>query len=135
MNVLIDTSVWSLALRRTSQTTHPCAKELRALIREDRVVMTGVIRQELLSGIKDKDQFAILRDRLRAFPDLVAETEDFERAAEFYNKCRLKESKARQLIFFSAQSLSTMICLSFQRMLSLLIMRAFCPCNFTKYVI
>lgn len=61
--------------------------------------MTGVIRQELLSGIKDKDQFAILRDRLRAFPDLVAETEDFERAAEFYNKCRAKGIQGSSIDF------------------------------------
>jgi predicted nucleic acid-binding protein len=52
--------------------------------------MIGSVRQELLSGVKDAKQFATLRDHLRAFPDLVTVTEDFEQAAEFYNKCRTK---------------------------------------------
>jgi len=90
VNVLVDTSVWSLSLRRTSQAVHPCAEELTKLIHEERVVMIGVIRQEILSGVKHANQFAKLRDQLRAFRDLPAETEDFERGAEFYNKCRTK---------------------------------------------
>jgi predicted nucleic acid-binding protein len=90
MNVLVDTSVWSLALRRASQTNHPYAEELAELIREGRVVMIGAIRQELLSGVRDAKQFATLRDHLRAFPDLALATEDFEQGAEFYNKCRAK---------------------------------------------
>ncbi len=90
MNVLVDTSVWSLALRRPSKPAHPCAEELVELVREGRVVMMGAIRQELLSGVRDAKQFATLRDRLRAFPDLILETEDFEQAAEFYNRCRAR---------------------------------------------
>lgn len=88
MNVLVDTSVWSLALRRASPPIHPYAEELTALVREGRVAIIGAIRQELLSGIRDAKQFAALRDHLRAFTDLELETEDFEQAAEFYNKCR-----------------------------------------------
>ncbi len=60
------------------------------MVREGRVVMMGAIRQELLSGVRDAKQFATLRDRLRAFPDLILETEDFEQAAEFYNRCRAR---------------------------------------------
>jgi predicted nucleic acid-binding protein len=90
VNVLVDTSVWSLALRRASQPAHAYAEELAALVREGRVVMMGAIRQELLSGVRETKQFATLRDHLRAFPDLALETEDFEQAAEFYNKCRAK---------------------------------------------
>ena len=90
MNVLVDTSVWSLALRRASQSKQPDAEELAELIREGRVVIIGPIRQELLSGVRDVKQFATLREQLRAFPDLALETEDFEQAAEFYNKCRAK---------------------------------------------
>ncbi len=90
MNVLVDTSVWSLALRRVSQSGHPYAEELAELIREGRVVIVGPMRQELLSGVREAKQFATLREHLRAFPDLALETEDFEQAAEFYNKCRTK---------------------------------------------
>lgn len=99
MNVLVDTTVWSLALRRPSHSIHPYAEELTELIDDGRVVIIGAIRQELLSGIKDTSQFATLRDQLRVFPDLVAETEDFERAAEFYNKCRSKGIQGSNIDF------------------------------------
>jgi predicted nucleic acid-binding protein len=90
VNVLVDTSVWSLVLRRASRPANALAQELAELIREGRVVMIGSVRQELLSGVRDAKQFATLRDHLRAFPDLALETEDFEQAAEFYNQCRSK---------------------------------------------
>jgi predicted nucleic acid-binding protein len=48
----------------------------------------GPIRQELLSGLSDSRQFKNLRDRLRAFDDLVIRRPDYERAAEFSNSCR-----------------------------------------------
>jgi predicted nucleic acid-binding protein len=78
LNVLVDTSVWPLALRRASQSAHPAAQELAELIGEGRVVTIGSIRQELLSSVLDAKQFARLRGDLRAFPDLPLETEDFE---------------------------------------------------------
>lgn len=99
VNVLVDTNVWSLAVRRASQSIHPYAKELAELIRDGRVVIIGAIRQELLSGVKTSIQFVTLRDYLRAFPDVVAETEDFERAAEFYNKCRSKGIQGSNIDF------------------------------------
>jgi len=86
-------------LRRASQSKNPYVEELAELVREGRVVMIGAIRQELLSGVKDAKQFATLRDHLRAFPDLVTETEDFEQAAEFYNKCRAKGIQGSSIDF------------------------------------
>lgn len=88
MNVLVDTSVWSLALRRAKRVDEAGAKELAELIGEGRVVMIGPIRQELLSGIKARSQFELLRDHLRAFSDLTLESADYERAAEAFNRCR-----------------------------------------------
>ena len=89
MRVLVDTSVWSLALRRGNYNPEsPAVKMLTQLIQEFRAVMTGAVRQELLSGIQNRDQFDRLRDKLRAFPDLPPEVEDFELAAELYNVCR-----------------------------------------------
>ena len=92
MNVLVDTSVWSIALRRPqggiSQRERTHEHELRALIRTDRAVIIGAIRQELLSGIRRDDQFAILRDRLTAFDDIELRKEDYEFAAECFNRCR-----------------------------------------------
>jgi hypothetical protein len=50
--------------------------------------MIGPIRQELLSGVRSNEQYQGLRDRLRAFPDLPIQTEDYELAARFFNECR-----------------------------------------------
>lgn len=90
MKILVDTSVWSLALRRRRPAGHPHVAELRALIDEGRVAIVGPIRQELLSGIPDRTVFERLRDDLSAFLDEPLEREDFERAAEHFNTCRAR---------------------------------------------
>jgi predicted nucleic acid-binding protein len=88
MKVLVDTSVWSLALRRRGRPNDPAVGELRSLIDEGRVALIGPIRQELLSGIRTSDAFERLRDHLQPFSDERLETADFERAAEHFNTCR-----------------------------------------------
>ncbi|MDD5760265.1 MAG: PIN domain-containing protein [Desulfobulbaceae bacterium] len=90
MRVLIDTSVWSLALRRNQPADSPVVTELIELIKEVRGQMIGPVRQELLSGIKNQVQFQKLRNHLRAFPDLEVTTRDYESAADFFNICRAK---------------------------------------------
>jgi predicted nucleic acid-binding protein len=91
MKVLVDTSVWSFALRRKR---HPdndrVASALAALVEDGRVAIIGAIRQELLSGIREQAQFERLRDHLRAFVDTVVTTEDHEEAAQVFNRCREK---------------------------------------------
>ena len=89
MKVLVDTSVWSLALRRRAP-AHASVEELRRLIVAGRAAMVGPVRQELLSGIRDEAAFERLRERLGAFPDEPLTTPDYERAAEFFNACRAK---------------------------------------------
>jgi predicted nucleic acid-binding protein len=87
MNVLVDTSIWSLALRRrTAQNAE--STELAALVNEGRARLIGPIRQEILSGLRSTEQFERLRTRLRSFPDIPIVTEDYERAAELFNTCR-----------------------------------------------
>ncbi len=89
MKVLVDTSVWSLVLRRrVPSRDEVVAHELERLIVTYRVVMIGPIRQELLSGIRAHEQYEGLREKLRAFPDLQLHSEDYELAAEFFNHCR-----------------------------------------------
>lgn len=90
MNILVDTSIWSLVLRRGGSRDHIVIEDLSELIKELRVQIIGPIRQEILSGIKSKVQFEELRSYLSAFPDLPLETSDFEKAAEFFNLCRRK---------------------------------------------
>jgi len=94
MMVLVDTPVWSLALRRRPE--HLSAEEQRLtqtlaeLIREGRVQMLGPIRQELLSGIREEAQLRKLRDYLRAFPEHPLEAPDYEEAAHMNNRCRAR---------------------------------------------
>lgn len=90
MKVLVDTSVWSLALRRGKQSIAAPAQELRQLIQDHRVQMIGPIRQEILSGIRNYSQFNKLRKHLESFPDLTIFTNDYVRAAKFFNLCRSK---------------------------------------------
>jgi hypothetical protein len=54
-----------------------------------RCVIAGSIRQEILSGIRAPAQFKPLRDRLRAFPDIELERDDYEEAAACFNQCRV----------------------------------------------
>ncbi|MGA8872215.1 MAG: PIN domain-containing protein [Candidatus Acidiferrales bacterium] len=92
MNILIDTSVWSFALRRKKESLSTTEKstvaELSELIREGRARIIGLVRQELLSGIKSAEQYEKLRVYLRAFPDEVVDTTDYEEAARAGNRCR-----------------------------------------------
>jgi len=90
MKIIVDTSIWSLALRRKKRQSFPEVKILESLIDNQRICMLGPIRQEILSGIKDNKQFAQLKDILSAFDDFPLTTKDYEKAAEFFNLCRSK---------------------------------------------
>jgi len=90
VNVIVDTSVWSLALRRRRSPSAAEALELAELIREGRAAVVGPVRQELLSGVPDQPQYETLREYLRAFPDVPLESDDYEEAAAFFNRCRAK---------------------------------------------
>jgi predicted nucleic acid-binding protein len=92
MMVLVDTSVWSLALRRKpehlSVPERRLTEALADLIRDGRALLVGPVRQELLSGIREEAQFRRLRDYLRAFPEQSLGAEDYEEAAQMNNRCR-----------------------------------------------
>ena len=90
MNVIVDTSVWSLALRREKAGSVPPVRELRKLILNHSVEMIGPIRQEILSGIRSESQFIRLRNHLESFPDLPVLAGDYIAAAQFFNTCRSK---------------------------------------------
>jgi len=90
MKVIVDTSVWSLALRRDKQEFSAPLKELRHMIHDHRVQMIGPIRQEILSGIRSESQFKKLQKHLGSFPDLPVLTEDYVTAAKYFNRCRSK---------------------------------------------
>jgi predicted nucleic acid-binding protein len=90
--VLVDTPVWSLSLRR--EPTNLNAREadsvdrLRNLTSANLAQMIGPVRQELLSGLREDAQFFRLRDLLHGFLDVRLFTEDYEEAARMSNVCR-----------------------------------------------
>ena len=94
MIVLVDTPIWSLALRRkgTDLNAHEkrLSAELEELIREGRAQLIGPLRQELLSGIRLEASFQKLRNYLRAFDEPQIDAVDYEEAAAIHNKCRFR---------------------------------------------
>ncbi len=102
MRVLVDTSVWSLSLRKLSVTEKESkyVSELRELIKELRVAMIGPVRQELLSGISNHRKFILLKGKLDAFEDESIYQEDYEMAAEFSNSCRATGVQGSHIVFF-----------------------------------
>ena len=91
MKVLVDTSVWSLMLRRNPATLNTSerhtVRELQDLVNDGRAVIVGAIRQELLSGIKHEAQFQALKSKLSVFEDSEISTADYENAAAAASKC------------------------------------------------
>ena len=89
MSLLVDTSVWSLALRRDVEQSAPEVVALRhALLGTDQVFTTGLVLQELLQGFAGPKDRAQLIDRLSALAFLQPVKEDHIEAAEVRNSCR-----------------------------------------------
>ncbi len=86
--VLVDTCVWSLALRSSTSKEVSTAEQLSQLIDENLVKIIGPIRQELLSGYTDKSSFNKLQQKLKHFPNEQVLDVDYECAAEYSNVCR-----------------------------------------------
>jgi predicted nucleic acid-binding protein len=88
MKVLVDTSIWSYALRSRNQKYQSEIDELASLIRDQRALIIGPIRQEVLSGYSDPRKFKLLKETLSFFDNTPIVDHDYEVAAEFCNKCR-----------------------------------------------
>lgn len=90
--ILVDTPVWSLALRRKSSDLSVLESHvvsvLRGLVQQHRVRLLGPTRQEVLSGIREHSQFLRIREHLRDFPNVVVDESDYEQAAQASNRCR-----------------------------------------------
>ena len=67
MKVLVDTCIWSHALRSRKPEYEALVKSLETLIAEQRVLIIGAIRQEVLSGYSDHNKFEILKAKLNYF--------------------------------------------------------------------
>jgi predicted nucleic acid-binding protein len=92
MMVLVDTPIWSLALRRRKEALRArdqaLESELADLLQARCAYLIGPVRQEVLSGLREEAVFLRLRDLLRPFPEPALTPEDYELAAEYSNRCR-----------------------------------------------
>lgn len=88
MKVLVDTPIWSFAFRSKNVSFENHVENLKTLIIEQRVVIIGAIRQEVLSGYSDLAKFETLKNKLKYFENALIIDDDYIQAAEFYNICR-----------------------------------------------
>ena len=89
MTVLVDTSVWSLALRRDTEAEEPEVQALKdALSGADVVVTTGLVLQELLQGFAGAKASEQIVDRFAALGLIQPDREDHIGAASLRNTCR-----------------------------------------------
>lgn len=89
MTLFVDTSVWSLALRRDATSAEPEVQALKdALLGADVVVTTGLVLQELLQGFSGPKASAQIVERFAALPLLQPDRDDHIAAAELRNMCR-----------------------------------------------
>ena len=90
--VLVDTPVWSLALRRKAIDLSPLerriTRNLHDLVQQSRVRLLGPTGQEVLSGIREESQFLRIGEHLRGFANVELDASDYEEAARANNQCR-----------------------------------------------
>lgn len=89
MTLFVDTSVWSLALRRDTAPEGPEVQRLReALGGGEAIYTTGIVLQELLQGFRGPKAKARIVERFGALAMIVSVRDDYIDAAELRNKCR-----------------------------------------------
>jgi predicted nucleic acid-binding protein len=89
VNIFVDTSVWSLALRRDETSDQLTVSRLRdALDGGDGVFTTGLVLQELLQGFRGPKARDDIVDHFASLPLLIPDRTDHIAAAELRNACR-----------------------------------------------
>ena len=89
MSLLVDTSVWSLALRRDGQQGAPEVSALRAALQgAAQVFTTGLVLQEVLQGFAGPKNREQLVERLSVLAFLQPDKQDHVAAADMRNACR-----------------------------------------------
>lgn len=88
MRVLVDTSVWSLALRKGGPADHPGVRKLSALLssKED-LVLIGVILQEVLQAFRQQKTFRTVAAHFEPFPLVALTRQDYIAAASLHRRC------------------------------------------------
>ena len=92
MTVLVDTTIWSLALRRRAHQLSLVEKRLveewADLVISGRAILIGPVHQEVLSGIRSEEVFEALHEKLSAFHCFESLPSDYVEAARFFKLCR-----------------------------------------------
>jgi predicted nucleic acid-binding protein len=99
LKVLVDTPIWSYALRSKNNEYQTEIDALISLIRDQRALIIGPIRQEILSGYSDLRKYKIIREKLSYFVNSPISDTDYELAAELSNKCRKKGVQGSHIDF------------------------------------
>jgi predicted nucleic acid-binding protein len=104
VSLFVDTSVWSLALRRDQ----PAGRaELGMLVwaveSGEALLTTGLVLQELLQGFAGPKSRSEIVERFSALPLIVPDRDDHVHAAELRNQCRRKGMQLRTIDALLAQ--------------------------------
>jgi predicted nucleic acid-binding protein len=99
LKVLVDTPIWSYALCSHNKDYQSKIDTLTSLIQDQRAIIIGPIRQEILSGDSDPHKYLTLREKLSYFKNTPILDGDYELAAEFSSKCRKKEVQGSHIDF------------------------------------
>lgn len=89
MSLFVDTSVWSLALRRDVVEQQPEVDALAAALdRGEQIVTTGLVLQELLQGFAGPRSRTQIIEHFATLPLVTPDRNDHIAAAELRNGCR-----------------------------------------------
>jgi predicted nucleic acid-binding protein len=99
VKILVDTPIWSYALRSMNNAFQAEIDTLTSLIRDQRALIIGPIRQEILSGYSDLRKYLTVKEKLSYFTNTPIFDTDYELAAEFSNKCRIKGVQGSHIDF------------------------------------
>lgn len=105
MGIVVDTSVWSLVLRRGQvDENHFYVRAFREAAEQGEVFLLGPVLQELLDGVKQASHFEKLLRILEPFPIISPERKTYIEASRLRNLCRSKGIQASPVDFFIAAS-------------------------------
>lgn len=92
MSLLVDTSVWSLALRKKGPADHPAVRRLHEVLHDDNreIYLTGIILQEVLQAFRADTTFQDMRRQMDAFPLLFLDRGQYVEAARLHRLCASK---------------------------------------------
>jgi predicted nucleic acid-binding protein len=91
VSLFVDTSVWSLALRRDEPAGRAEVGMLvRAVEGGETLLTTGLVLQELLQGFAGPKSRSEIVERFSALPLIAPDRDDHIEAAQLRNHCRRK---------------------------------------------